>query len=368
MTERGWAFARNVILKALALLVVFLLVVLAFNPLSGLGKLSLYNFIFPGRLRFPFGEDPQISYNLTINNLDVLFASHQVVQPKAADEYRVFLIGDSSVWGILLRPEQTLAGQLNAMDLHACDGRRMVFYNLGYPTLSLDKDLTILKQAMQYQPDQVIWLVTLESFPGINPQASPLITPPATNPNLPAFLDTLLTERRSIADWYRLQLYGVMWAATGIDQNYPVDYTPAARDLANDPTLNGMAQTDLSSRLSFEPFETGISLLGKVPLWLVNEPILVSDGANSNIRYNFYYPRWAYDQYRTLMAHEVQTHASSAGFLPAFAQTGTPGWHYLDAWNLVPENQFTNSAIHLTPAGESLLAQRIAQELETTCP
>lgn len=350
--ETGWRFTRNVILKTLALLVVFLLILLALNPLAGLGKVSLYNVVFPGRPRFPFGEDPQISYNLTINNLDAMFASHQVVQPKAADEYRVFLIGDSSVWGILLRPEQTLAGQLNAMDLRACDSRRMVFYNLGYPTLSLDKDLTILKQAMQYQPDQVIWLVTLESFPGINPQASPLITPAVSNPNLPSFLNTLLAERRSVADWSRLQLYGVMWAATGIDQDYPTDYTPAARDLANDTTLNGMAQTDLSSKLSFNPFETGLALLGKTPLWLVNEPILISSGANSNIRYNFYYPRWAYDQYRALMAQDAQAR----------------GWHYLDAWNLVPEVEFTNSAIHLTPAGESLLAQRIAQELETSCP
>ena len=185
---------------------------------AGLGKLSLYNVIYPGRPRFPFGEDPQISYNLTINNLDAMFASHQVVQPKAADEYRVFLIGDSSVWGILLRPEQTLAGQLNAMDLRACDGRRMVFYNLGYPTLSLDKDLTILKQAVQYQPDQVIWLVTLELFSGINPQASPLITPPASNPNLPQFLNTLLAQRRSVADWYRL---AALWGDVGCHRHRP---------------------------------------------------------------------------------------------------------------------------------------------------
>lgn len=350
--EHGWSFARNVMLKALALLAVFILALLVLNPLAGLGKLSLYNVIYPGRPRFPFGEDPQVSYNLTINNLDAMFASHQVVQPKAADEYRVFLIGDSSVWGILLRPEQTLAGQLNAMDLRACGDRHMVFYNLGYPTLSLDKDLTILKQAVQYQPDQVIWLVTLESFPGINPQASPLIAPPASDPNLPPFLNALFAQRRSVADWYRLQLYGALWAATGIDQDYPTDYTPAARDLAADLTLNGVAQTDLSPKLSFEPFVAGFTALGATPLWLVNEPILISNGANSDIRYNFYYPRWAYDQYRTLMAQETQTQ----------------GWRYLDTWNLVPEGEFTNSAIHLTPAGEGLLAQRLAQDLKAACP
>jgi hypothetical protein len=39
-------------------------------------------------------------------------------------------------------------------------------------------------------------------------------------------------------------------------------------------------------------------------------------------------------------------------------------WTYLDLWDLVPENQFTNSAIHLTPSGESMLAASIADRLD----
>jgi hypothetical protein len=49
-------------------------------------------------------------------------------------------------------------------------------------------------------------------------------------------------------------------------------------------------------------------------------------------------------------------------------ETQTQGWRYLDTWNLVPEGEFTNSAIHLTPAGEGLLAQRLAQDLKAACP
>ena len=67
---------------------------------------------------------------------------------KAPDEYRVLLIGDSSVWGTLLTPEQTLAGQLNANPITAC-GKTVHAYNLGYPTISLMKDLMILDQAKQ---------------------------------------------------------------------------------------------------------------------------------------------------------------------------------------------------------------------------
>jgi hypothetical protein len=36
-------------------------------------------------------------------------------------------------------------------------------------------------------------------------------------------------------------------------------------------------------------------------------------------------------------------------------------WLYLDLWDLVPASEFTNSAIHLTPTGENLLAGQIAR-------
>ncbi len=85
----------------------------------------------------------------------------------------------------------------------------------------------------------------------------------------------------------------------------------------------------------------------------VNEPIFISQGKNSDIRYDFFYPRWAYDDYRRLLAEQSQKQ----------------GWDYLDLWNLVPADQFTNTAIHLTPEGESLMAVRVASAVsEMFCP
>ena len=83
---------------------------------SALGRISAYNLLFPGRPRFPFGEDPSVSYNLSLYNLDAMFASHLLAAggPKPSNQYRVLLLGDLSVWGTLLRPQDTLAGQLNA--------------------------------------------------------------------------------------------------------------------------------------------------------------------------------------------------------------------------------------------------------------
>src|SRR5687768_9477566 len=161
------------VIKATLLFVLFNLAFLFINDIP-VGKLSLYNSIFPGRERFPFGETRE-SYNLSLFDLDAMFASHVLAgTEKRPDEYRVLLIGDSSVWGTLLTPEQTLAGQLNQSAISAC-GKTVRAYNLGYPTISLMKDLMILDRAKQYQPDMIIWLTTLEAFPKDKQLTSPIV-------------------------------------------------------------------------------------------------------------------------------------------------------------------------------------------------
>lgn len=365
-------FLRNVLLKGLALFLALDLLAAALP--AGLGKLSLYNSLFAGRERFPFGEDSARAYNLSLFDLDAMFASHILDRgAKPADEYRVIVIGDSSAWGTLLRPEETLAGQLDAAHLAVCDGRAVRVYNLGYPTISLTKDLMVLDYALRYQPDLVIWPLTLEAFPMDRQLTSPIVANNAArvddliarynlpldpaDPNLvrPTFWDrTLVGQRRALADLFRLQMYGVLWSATGIDQTYPADFTPAQTDLDADVTFHGMSGPLLDeTQLAFRVLEAGMNARRDLPILLVNEPMLISAGRNSDLRYNFFYPRWAYDAWR----QEMQARAAAEG------------WNYLDLWNLVPADQFTNSAIHLTPAGEALLAARLAQSIQQqTCP
>ncbi len=365
-------FLRNVLLKGLIL---FLVVDLAFIsiPSAWLGKISLYNHLFPGRERFPFGEDSAQSYNLSLFDLDAMFASQVIAAgAKPANEFRVVIIGDSSTWGTLLRPEETLAGLLDAAGLSLC-GKKMRVYNLGYPTISLTKDLMVLDYALRYQPDLVLWPVTLEAFPDDKQLSSPIVANNAArvdelirkydlglnpdDPDLvrPGFFDrSLIGQRRPLADLFRLQMYGALWAATGIDQTYPADYTPAQTDYNTDISFHGMQPPSLDeARLAFEVLEAGMRASGKIPVLLINEPILISQGENSDLHYDFFYPRWAYDQYRQQL----------------FALAKINYWNYLDLWNLVPADQFTNSAIHLTPTGESLLAGQVEKALpRLACP
>ncbi len=356
---------RNVLLKALALFVIANLLFAAWYPLTGLGRVSAYNHFFPGRKRLPYGENPEQAYNLSLFNLEAMYASHELsAGPKPADEYRVILIGDSSTWGFLLPVEHTLSSYLNAADLRLSDGRRVRAYNLGYPVMSLTKDLLILSRAMYFQPDLLIWPVTLESFPYDKQLFSPLLQNnpqpvkeligifdlklDAQSPEFvtPTFWDrTIFGARRPLADLLRFQLYGVMWAATSIDQYIPETYTPRQEDLSADESFHDLLPPHLQETdLAFDVLTAGMQIAGDVPILLINEPMFVSQGENSHIRYNFFYPRWAYDAYRQLLLQKSRSN----------------GWHYLDLWDAVDQTEFTNSAVHLTPSGTAQLAQRLA--------
>jgi hypothetical protein len=361
-------FWRNVVVKAALL---FALVNAAFavtDPLPALGHVSAYNRLFPGRPRFPFGETPERAFNFSLYNFNAMWAAHELAGArKAPDEFRVLIIGDSSVWGTLLRPEETLAGQLNAGGYRLADGRRLRAFNLGYPTMSLTKDLLVLDRARHYAPDLIVWLVTLESFPRATQFASPLVRQNAPlvreliarldlrlDPQHPDLAEpdwwarTLVGQRRNLADLLRLQLYGVAWAATGVDQFYPETYTPRANDLEAEETYYGFAPPRFPpDALAFDLLDAGRALAAETPLLVVNEPVFISNGRNSDIRYNFYYPRWAYDEYRRALAAE--------------AERG--GWRYLDLWDFIERDEFTNTAVHLSPRGSAQLAQRLIQEI-----
>ena len=359
----------NILLKGISLFIVINILFAVWQP--KMGQFSLYNSIFPGRERLPFGENSTQAYNLSLFDLDAMFASHVINgEQKQDNEFRVVLIGDSSVWGTLLKPEETLAGQLNLANISVC-GKNVRAYNLGYPTISLTKDVLLLAKAMEYQPDLIVWLTTLEAFPVEKQVASPIVANNweslrslqsryglEVDPNDPAFVQknswdkTIIGMQRALADVIRLQIYGVMWAATGVDQTYPTDYAPAQTDLEADENFHEAQPPTLDIKsLAINALETGIRIADETPVMIVNEPMLISSGENSDIRYNFFYPRWAYDQYRDMMAELSQKNQ----------------WNYVDLWDLVPTNEFTNSAIHLTPKGEGLLAEKLVPLINKTC-
>ncbi|MFC2064724.1 hypothetical protein ACFLXB_06480, partial [Chloroflexota bacterium] len=361
---------HRLLLKTFVLVIAILFLSVQID-ISSIGKLSLYNKIFKGRVRLPFGENSSKTYNITLNNLDALFASHEINGlVKRVNEYRIFVIGDSSNWGILLRPDETLASLIETGLLN-CSGKEVNVFNLGYPTLSLLKDVMVMEYALKYEPDLIIWPLTLESFPVEKQLTNPLVKENLHRIRLidqeygmfseidisddnESLLDrSIIGHRKEIADLIRLQVYGFLWSATGIDQSYPTEFPKAQIDLENTLDFYGVnAPDDLVPTLEFSMLNTMVKIAGEIPILFVNEPILISDGINSDVRYNFYYPIWAYDEYRSYLGEYLAER----------------NWRYLDLWNIIPISEFTNSAIHLSPEGERSFSSVVINYLnETIC-
>ena len=360
--EIKWRMLARVIVKAVVLFLVLNVLFAACRPLDTLGNISLYNAVFPGRERLPYGEVPAEDFNLTVNNLNTMFATHVVDQPKAADEFRVVLIGDSGTWGWFLENEDTLAGQLNARGLRASDGRRIVIYNVAYPVMSLTKDLLLMDAALERtQADLIIWPVTLQSFARDRQLEHPLLHESAWRAralieryNLgldrddPRFTDrsflqeTMVGRRRDLADWLKLQAWGLAWAASRQDQAVPDEIALRRSDFeADESWLDIPEERPLKENdLAFDVLFAGVEHAGAIPIAIVNEPIFVSSGINSDVRYNAFYPRWAYDQYRQMLSRA--------------AATGS--WTYFDLWDAIPPEEFTDTPVHLTPNGTRIVA------------
>jgi hypothetical protein len=222
----------------------------------------------------------------------------------------------------------------------------------------------LLDYAMRYQPDALLWVFTAQSFPRPTQVESPIVKNNAETVrrlmdayhlNLdaddkrfvnPTFWDqTLVGSRRPLADWLRLQLYGFAWATTGIDQYYPDPYTPHAVDFDTDISWGDFASPDALTEndLAFDVLSAGIQRAGNIPVLLVNEPMFISSGQNSDLHYNAFYPRWAYDAYHGWLLDTV-------------AQNN---WQMLDLWDAVDSTEFTDSPVHLTPRGVQQMSEPV---------
>jgi len=359
-----------VVVKALSLFVVINVVYgLVMPPVAGV---SVYNVFVPGLARMPFGFGND-SFTVTMDDVDAMFASHEISAEKRPDEIRVALIGDSTVRGDSLPPGDTLAGQLNRLGLQ-CGDKKIKAYNLGYPHPSIVKDLIFFDETMQRQPDAIIWFITLNTLMNqyrLNPfltgnrERAAQIMDTYDIPFGPRkmlseqetgfYEKTLVGQRSFLARWLKLQALGLVWSATGDDTHVPSNQANTVpRDLKKADDYRGLKPgANLRSSLLLGAFAAGYDLAGETPVLLVNEPIFVADGMNSEVRYNNLYPRWAYQQYRGLLSDEVKN-------IP---------WNYLDSWDAIPPEHFTDNPLHLSAEGERLFAGRIAPTLlAMVCP
>jgi hypothetical protein len=248
-----------------------------------------------------------------------------------------------------------------------CNGKTLHLYNLGYPHPSAVKDVMFLKKATEYDPDVIVWLITLNTLSSmrINPvltENRDLALDLLDEYRLPFseidvlrssekdfYARTILGQRSFLARLIKLQALGWLWSATGRDvERIPEPVTIPEDIESNDPEYRRLpVDSDLRSIMLVEALAAGHAIAGDTPLILVNEPIFIATGLNSDVRYNNFYPRWAYDRYRDVISAEALEH----------------NWKYLDLWDSIPGRYFTDTPLHLNAAGERLLAERLQMDV-----
>ena len=343
-----------------------------------LGYNSIYNWLVPGRLRFPYGDQLNMETVHSISvfeDFDAMFGSHIISgTPKPSSEYRVILLGDSSVWGFGVPASDNLAAQINDLHLVTCDNRQVKAYDFGFPETSSVRDLLIIGRSNQYNPDLIVSFVTLGSF--LNPDenadwivghVNDLVAVaskyqlnarlyPAAPPSI--WDGTIWASRDTIKKFVLLQLNGLTWGATSIDW-YESPSQDARIQLPRSLNLGTVYhspkdRSQLLRDLGFDTIRVGKEEAGRSALLVVNEPIQIYAGVNSDLRYDIAYPRWAYDAYRTALSNYMNTRKIS----------------YLDLWNTLSVDDFSSDlSVHLSRRGEQLIAELLkARILQSACP
>lgn len=363
----------RVLTKALLLAVVInvLLLWTGFNPVREITQVNLWGG-FGGRARLVYPSD------LANGQLHVeaQLATHEVtIRPKAADEYRVVLLGESGIAGWGLPDEETLSTQLTELGIEI-DGRRVRAYNLAYPQPSVARDVIVLDAILDegIQPDLVLWFVTAASLDNSNEleganrvffniNEARLQDAIDTNPELIPWFgqkSSILLDEPDPIDAYwgiRDQELIPIWLNSLL---YPL----VPPDLAETDVRIGLADVPANVRYpedhpgflgmpnqtwTFLSVGCRMAVTEGVQMLLVNRPILISEqGAFSQTYYNSLYEKTLYDRYRTTLNQ----------------YTMEQGIAYADFWNIVPPENYTDTPLHADATGYGILAAELQTVLE----
>ena len=336
---------------------------------------QIYNHIVPGRLRFSDSQPgfEQTAHALSLyDDMDAMFALHIIsAKSKPSNEFRVIFFGDSSFWGDVVSASETLPGQINSLNLRNCRDQNIVAYNLAFPTSYVMKDFLILNKALRYNPDLIVWGITFQSLSYSNQNALGLLSSHSDETlylihhymlNIPTdFLkprtrwdQTLLANRSNIKKLVIIQEDALPWMVTGVDGPLATtwqsqdnnDIDPKNKYLLHSKTLN-------SNDLMFDVLRSADDLAHPVQILIVNEPIFIATGKNSQQYYNIMDSRILYDKYRSILSDWAYTNRQP----------------YFDAWNSVPMSEFTNTPFHISANGEKKLASLLSPViLGLSCP
>jgi len=296
-----------------------------------------------------------------------MFSAHILSseEEKPASEFRIIFLGDSAIWGAGFPPQSALPGQITTLHLMTCDKKKVVAYNLAFPSLYVMKDLLILERAIDYHPDLIVWGVTLNSLRDSNTNAG-LFLPPYSNEALylirkynlhvptdslkpqTVWDETLYPNRIILKKLAILQEDSLPWIATGLDYDlFDVTQVRSGNDINPRNGFMDHSTKLVPDDLMLDVLKAGDQLASPTPVLVINEPIFIANGKNSNLYYDSYYSRVLYDQYRQILSRWANDTQQL----------------YLDYWNAIPPSEFTNTPLHISAAGEAQFASLLSNTI-----
>ncbi len=354
-----WAVMIRVALKALILFALVNVVYAALDPLDALGRVSVYNWLVPGTERLTYnyhmlnlkrGNDVIAA----TNNIPALIASHSIAKAKPPHEFSVVFLGDSGTRGgaVLngILYTHTVTARLSELNIQLPNQKQIVAYNLAYPQPAIARDFLIIHELLQrgIKPDLIVWMITPnaalpERLAHALVQNSSVAKQYGFTQASPTFWETtFIAQRRALADIFRLQAFGFTWAAIRYDGGPETPrYTLAQKPIE----LDSLTTEKLSSdALTLEIIDTAHQMVDGIPLLIINEPIYRVDDPNEPLIFSQVYRRDVYEHYQRVMQQYADDH----------------GWHYVDLWDAIPPEHFTNSPLHYDAEGARILAERLA--------
>ena len=359
----SFSITLRVLLKAIIILVVVNLICAAtnFNPVRYLTRINSWGLVGHGRERLIYQNDLKNG----ILPIDSLMAAHAIAYtPKANDEFRVLILGNSGPYGAGLSDDETISAQLSQRNIRI-NGKKIVAYNLAFPSGDVVSSTIILDAALAYQPDLIISFVTANMFNNrasfwdqesvfmlLNREALEKIArqydmsewlTPRLSPHPVGYELIGIHDSGTLIPW----LSSLFYPFTQPQIEHPnwriaqdqvpaepnnFDTVPGTYPVLN-PTWNFL---DISQQMANK---VGARLL------VVNQPTVVVEGPHADVSYSRLYGRAFYDTYIATIQSYTQTHHLT----------------YADMWQLIPANYYTDSELHFDTIGVKLVVDELAR-------
>ena len=307
--------------------------------------------------------------------LELLLRQHELCwrSPATAGELRVALFGSSAVYGFPNPVEQTLGERLNRHFAEAGVPARL--YNLAFVNPSQVRDAVIIHQALPYEPDVIVYAMTLSEYQHIAPVPfKPVIqffennrasvanlaaeSPPGLELPIERWREAM--ERRATApwpvdalreagaflriaaaanaQWFVRQMHSDRPWVDSRQRTHVTDYDCADIERNLKTNFRNWQDWNVLAYLQYLHETRGIEVL------IVSWPVVREPHGDC---YNARFTTAAFEDYLAWVAQETKTRHLA----------------YVDLHDLVPTDAFIDS-IHLAPDGHRRVADGIARALD----